>query len=345
MRALFLGLGGVGQRHLRNLRQLRPGTELAAVRHVGRAFEIGPTLQADHGVDIVEKYGIRLFPDIEQAAAAFAPDFAVVSSPTSAHAGQAIRLMRAGIPVLLEKPACADDAELDALLAVQAETKVAVAVAYMLRANPSVRRLLELVAARRIGRLYAVEAVANSFMPSWHPYEGYNTFYAGRRDLGGGAILTEVHLCDLLHTMLGLPRRLWCVGGQLSPFALDVEDSVTALMEYQTEGRPLPVTLTVSFVQRPVRFGITLKGEHGTIEWDLLTTSVTVEDATTGTREAFTAPTFERNTMFVDEMRAFLDGLDSGRLETALPLVAGGQRMALAMKRSLEGATPVEVTP
>lgn len=342
MRALFLGLGGVGQRHLRNLTQLVPDVEVAAVRHVGRAFEIGSTLAADHSVDIISKYAIRLFADIGQAVREFAPDFAVIASPTSAHAAQALELIGHGVPMLLEKPICADTAELEALLAAQAATGVPVAVAYMLRANPSVRRLLELMAARRLGRLYSIELLANSFMPAWHPYESYNSFYAGRKDLGGGAILTEVHLCDLLNTMLGLPRRVWSVGGQLSPFNLDVEDSVTAMMEYQVDGRPLPVTMTVSFVQRPVRFGITVKGERGTMVWDLLQTSLTVEDAVAGTSEVFAVPAFERNNMFVDEMRAFLDGLKTGQFETSLPAVAGGQRIALAMKQSLESGTMVE---
>lgn len=343
MRALFLGLGGVGQRHLRNLRHLVPDAEIAAVRSLGRAFEIGPTLTADHSVDIVAKYAIRCFATIERAVADFRPDFAVVASPTSVHAEQTIALMQAGVPVLLEKPATASSAELDRLLAVQAETKVPVAVAYMLRTNPSVRRLRDLVASGRLGRLYAVDAVANSFMPGWHPYEKPTDFYAGRKDLGGGAILTEVHLCDLLDAMLGRPRRVWCVGGALSPYGLDVEDSVTALMEFEQDGRPLPVTLAVSFVQRPVRFGIQVKGERGTIAWDLLSTKVVVEDAEAGTTEEFAVPAFERNTMFVDEMAAFLAGLKTGRFETSLPVVAGGQRLALAMKESLESGQMIEV--
>ncbi len=40
MKVLFLGLGGVGQRYLRNLIQLMPDIEIAAVRHRKQLFEI-----------------------------------------------------------------------------------------------------------------------------------------------------------------------------------------------------------------------------------------------------------------------------------------------------------------
>lgn len=52
VKVLFLGLGSVGQRHLRNLRQLRPGAGIAAVRHDDRWFEITPDLAADRSVDM-----------------------------------------------------------------------------------------------------------------------------------------------------------------------------------------------------------------------------------------------------------------------------------------------------
>jgi predicted dehydrogenase len=343
MKALFLGLGGVGQRHLRNLRHLVPDCAVAAVRSVGRAFEIGPDLKPDYTIDITAKYAISQFPDLATALRDFRPDLAVVASPTACHAAQTMDLIAAGVPTLLEKPVCVTGAELDQLLAATAATATPVVVAYMLRFNPSVARLRQAVADRVLGPVQAVELTANSFMPSWHPYEPVNGFYAGRKDLGGGAILTEVHLCDLLDAMFGLPLRLWTVGGHLSSYPLDVEDGATALMEYRMEGRPVPVTLAISFVQRPVKFGIVVKCEGGAITWNLLDNSLTIDDCRSGTRDCFAAPSFERNTMFIEEMSHFLAVVRGEiRAETALDKVAGGQRIALAMAQSLQTRTLVE---
>ena len=60
MKALFLGLGGVGQRHMRNLRAIEPNAEFAAVRHRGRRFEITPELEADETVDIENQLLVAL---------------------------------------------------------------------------------------------------------------------------------------------------------------------------------------------------------------------------------------------------------------------------------------------
>jgi hypothetical protein len=42
--------------HLRILKKLHPDVEIAAVRKIGRSFEIGDDLNLDRSVDIVDKY-------------------------------------------------------------------------------------------------------------------------------------------------------------------------------------------------------------------------------------------------------------------------------------------------
>lgn len=344
MRALFLGLGGIGQRHLRNLRMLEPGCEIGAVRHLGRRFEIGDDLRADHNIDIVSKYRIATFSSIETAITDFKPDFGIVSSPSSCHAPQTLTLIAGGVPVLLEKPACVTVDELETLLAATRRSGVLVQVCYMLRFNPAVRRLREMIAERKLGRLYAIHGEASSYLPAWHPYERPVDFYAARADLGGGVILTEIHLVDLLHAMLGAPRRLWSVGGTLSPESFDVEDTVTSLMEYPVDGRDIPVSLAVSFVDKVPRTSLTIKGEKGSIVWTLGNNTVLFEDAIAGVRESFVVDGFERNSMFVEEMRHMLDCLrGKARPQAALADVAGGQRMALAMRESLRRGMPVDL--
>ena len=84
MRALFFGLGGIGQRHLRILREIQPNIELAAVRMKGQVFEISDDLVADRNVDIMNKYDIREFASIDDGLT-FQPDLAIVANPTSFH--------------------------------------------------------------------------------------------------------------------------------------------------------------------------------------------------------------------------------------------------------------------
>lgn len=340
MKALFFGLGGVGQRHLRNFLVLRPDAEIAAVRHVGRRFEVGPDLRADTTTDIVSKYNVRVFTSADDAITQFAPDIAIIASPTSAHAAQALPVINAAIPLLLEKPATAHRDELEVLLTAQRTSGSLVMMAYMLRFHPSVRRLEQAIRAGVIGRINTIAMEANSFLPSWHPYEGIKDFYAGRADLGGGVVLTESHMTDLLFWLFGAPRRLWSVGGNLSDYGMDVEDTATTLMEYDIDGRKIAASLTQCFVQRPPRFTMAIKGENGRIDWSLLEGRLIIENCQTNTRDVFETPNFERNTMFMDEMTEFLECAITGRQpEATLDRAAGAEKILHAVKRSLSSGS------
>jgi predicted dehydrogenase len=344
VRVLFLGLGGVGQRHLRNLRSIDPDAEVAAVRHVNRRFEIGPDLSADPQVDIVAKYGVALFPSTNDAVDRFRPDCAVIASPTSAHAEQLLPLLRAGIPTLLEKPATSTEAELDDIRDASAQYGTTVMLGYMLRFHPTMAELERAVRERMLGAINSATFTANSYLPAWHPYEGVSDFYAGRSDLGGGVILTESHIVDLMHHLLGAPKRVWSVGGKVSTQNIDVEDSVTSLFEYAVDGRTIGVTVQQSFVQRPIRFAASIACERGRIEWNLLEGCVWLDDAEHGRRVLCHSPGFDRNRMFIDEMMHFLDCVRGHRQPlTALGAVLTGERTLHRMRRSLADGSAVSL--
>ena len=68
MRALFIGLGSIGRRHLRIFHELAPGLEVLAWRS-GRGGQVE---------------GVTSFAELGRALAA-RPDFALVANPTSLH--------------------------------------------------------------------------------------------------------------------------------------------------------------------------------------------------------------------------------------------------------------------
>lgn len=339
MRALFLGLGGVGQRHLRNLRALRPEVEIAAVRHAGRRFEIGNNLAADMGVDIVEKYGVSGFPDLATALA-WKPDLAVVSTPSSLHVAQTSALVAAGVPVFVEKPLATTAAGMDELYRLAEERAAKVSVGFQLRHHPCVTQLRQLLEQGRVGRPRSVEITVHAHMPSWHAYEKPNQFYAGRRDLGGGVILTEIHELDLLSWIVGAPKRVAAFGGKLSSLDIDVEDTVSASLWLQNG---VVASITLCFVQEPPSRRFCINGENGRLVMEIPKLRVIHED-TNGQSDVFDIPDFDRNQMFVAEMREFLDWIDGGPApSTTLQSVRAGQQAALAMLLALDEGRVVEI--
>jgi len=334
MKALFIGLGGVGQRHLRNLLKLEPDIQISAIRRKGRLFEIGNNLQPDYNVDITEKYNITVYRDFHQALA-FKPNFAVVANPSSLHLETCHRLLDANIPVLVEKPLSSTIEGIDALFNCPKAKNLPIVVGYQMRFHPCAQKIKKYLDQKVLGRLFSVQVTINSFMPEWHSYESYKDFYVGKKELGGGVVLTEIHEIDLLHWYFGPPKQLWAVGGTLSDLDVDVEDTVDVLLNQEIDGYRLPISLHMCFVQQPPSRQIIIRGEKGTLTWDIQE-GLLLNNAVDKVQEHFTLYDFDRNQLFVDLMADFLAGLWQGNIPlTALDKVIGGHRTALAIKESL----------
>lgn len=339
MKALFFGLGGAGQRHLRNLKALHPSAQIGAVRHLGRRFEIGQDLKADFGADVAAKYDIKELPDLA-AGLAFRPDIAIVANPSARHVETCAALVEAGIAVLVEKPAAVDRAGLETLLGLSARG-VPLMVGYHLRFHPCVARLRALLEERRVGAIQSVEIAVHSHMPSWHAYESPGSFYAGVKGLGGGVVLTEIHEIDLLCWFFGLPDQVMGFGASPGGLGLDVEETVGAVIAGRDGSSRFPATLMLSFVQRPPSRRFAVNGSEGRIVMDIPRLTVVLEDAGGGAEEVFSVPALDRNSVFVEELAHFLDCVESGAEPlTSAARIAAGERTALALLESLDSGVP-----
>ena len=154
--------------------------------------------------------------------------------------------------------------------------------------------------------------MVGEYLPGWHPYEDYRAMYAARADLGGGVILTQIHEFDYLYSLFGLPRRLFAIGGHLSNLEIDVEDVASTLMEFNVDGRILPVHLQQDYLQRPVSRSCEVLGSRGKVLMDLPSTSVTRYDGEAGRRQPDLAD-WNRNEAYQDELRHFLDCVQTRR--------------------------------
>jgi len=335
MKVLFIGLGGIGQRHLRVLKKIMPDAIISAVRHSGRVNEITDTLQLNSDVNIERKYDINIYTTIEEAVKD-KHDFAIVANPTSFHVETAYKLVENKIPVLLEKPVSNSDNRVDDLVALSLKNSTPVMIAFMMRFHPCAIQLEKYIKDQVLGSVYNISINVNSYMPSWHKYERYNSFYAGRSDLGGGVVLTEIHEIDLLNSFFGMPDELYAIGGKRSSLELDIEDSVSVLMGYKKSDTAFAVTLNMSFVQQTPLRQFQVFGEYGSILWDISKNTIVLNDYTHGFIDEHCFNDFERNDMFRDQMLHFIESVKNKTIPiTNLENVIGGHKIALNIKRAI----------
>ena len=344
-RCLFIGLGGIGQRHLRNLRALRGSEVEVHAFRVRREREVlNDTLQVVPGEDLEAKYGVNVHADLD-AALATKPDVVFVTNPSSLHVEITRRALEAGAHVLVEKPLSHSLSGVAELVRESQKRNLVGYVAYQLRFHPGFLRVSEILQQGLIGQPLFAEAVVGEYLPGFHPHEDYRRMYASRRDLGGGVTLSQIHEIDFLIALLGRPERVFSLGGKLSSLEIDVDDVSSSLLEFRgTEGRVLPVRLHQDFVQRPAERRCVLVGDHGKLEWSLSGRSLRrwSQDGELG--ESHDYGDFPRNQLFEAELSHFLDCVEQGRAPN-VSLATGAESLAVALSilESQQSGMPVNV--
>jgi predicted dehydrogenase len=344
MKILVVGLGGIGQRHVRNLRTLLSyDVEILAYRVRRLTQVITPTLQIDIERDVEKEYRLKAFRDLETALAQ-KPDIALICNPSSLHVPMASACVEAGCDIFVEKPLSSDLAGVIELQsALKRKGRIAM-VGYQLRFHPCFLRLQQIVQTGLLGNLLGVRAIVGEYLPGWHRYEDYRTGYAARADLGGGVILSQIHEFDYLFALFGKAKRLFSIGGHWSNLEIDVEDIASTLMQCEFEGRPLPIHLQQDYLQRPGQRQCEVVGDAGKAILDFANLTVALFGADGALADRFSCEGFDRNQLFLDEIRHFLDCVRT-RSKPVVDLGEGAWslQLALAAKESIATGRVIEL--
>ena len=344
MKVLIAGLGSIGQRHVRNLRALLgPNVEIIAYRVQMLPHVLTEQRAIEPGSGVEAKYDIKAYGELEEALAQ-QPTAAFICNPTSFHQTVALAAAQAGCHLFIEKPLSNRYEGVEELInAVDSKGLVAL-VGYQMRFHPCLQRLQSLLQQKAIGRILSARVEVGEYLPEAHPYEDYRQTYAARSELGGGVILSQIHELDYAYWLFGLPRRVITFGGHLSSLDIDVEDTASSLMECVAEGMPVQIEVHQDFVQRPARHTCQVIGDAGKILVDLDAFTVQVFDGQGQITDQCNFSGFQRNQLFLDELKHFLACV-RGDEEPIVTLRDAAQslRMALAARQSLATGQAVEL--
>jgi predicted dehydrogenase len=292
-----VGTGSIGRRHLSNLRQLGV-TDVLAVSEHSRRTELRVD---DVDVPVVLRYDDVLDSTI---------DAIVIGNPSSLHLDYLRRAVEAGKDVLCEKPVATSAGGIAEVIAAARARDVIVGVGHQFRFNAQLERFRSRLDAGEVGTVIDVQANLGEHIADYHPDEDYRSSYAARADLGGGVLLTQIHLFDLLNWIFGPFEMVFGTGGQRTELDIDVEDCVSFML---VSAAGLPVHGHLDYVQRPKRMTVNAIGQSGAIEWDYHANRLTYTAPATGAVPEHDDRPFERNEMFLELMRDFLDAVDERR--------------------------------
>jgi predicted dehydrogenase len=320
MKALIVGSGSIGARHLRNLKSLGL-TELALAEPA-----------TDRRNAIASEFHVLGFEHLDQGLA-WSPDFAVIATPPHLHLNQAALIVRKGIPVFVEKPLCHTPTGLAELSESIERKRLASMVGCNMRFHPGPAQVKRLLDDNRIGRIFSARVHCSSYLPKWRPQSDYRDNYAAREETGGGCILDCIHEIDLTRWYLGEVQEVFCMADHISSLEIHTED-VAALTCRHTGGSISEIHL--DYIQRNYQRGCHIVGEQGTIDWDFSDGEVRLFEAPTKHQTAFAQPPgWDVNQMYVDEMRHFMECLRDGKPTTlSIPDAVAVMQIAFAAKAS-----------
>ena len=343
MTVLFIGLGAVGQRHLRNLIKLIPDVKIIAYRQRGLNFVLNDKLEIIDGENLEEKYNITVYHDLGEALAQ-KPDIAFITNPTSLHIETALKAAEAGCCLFLEKPISHNMNNVQKLLNIINEKQLVSFVGYQNRFHPCIKKAKELLDAGVLGDIIALNIENGEDIRSWHKYEDYRGAYAARKELGGGAAVTQIHEIDYVHYFFGMPLSAYAIGGKLSSLEINVEDTVSVLLKYNLKGKHIPVHIHEDYIQTPPSRSCKIIGDNGKLIFDLINNSIIVYDAKANVVFNETYVDFVRNNMFEEELALFLDCVKERR-DSFLPAKEGVKslKVALAIQKSLETGEIIKI--
>lgn len=315
MKILLIGLGSIGSRHLKNLLSLGY-KDIILYRTKKSAMD---------GIDRFSS--LPSYGDLDDALAQ-KPDIAIIANPTSLHAKIALRCANAGCDLFIEKPLSHDFLNLQELDSVVKKKNLITFIGCQFRFHPFLQHIKKWLEDNALGRVIYASARWAEYLPDWHPWEDYRKGYSAVKKLGGGVILTLIHPVDYMYWFFGDVSRVSCIQGKLTKLDIDVEDIAEIILGFKNK---VIGHIHLDYFQKPRIHDLLIMAEKKNIYWNCHDRILISKDRNGKKRVWSDPPGFERNTMFMDEMKHFLSCVKK-RKQTLIPLKQGVDVLKIALE-------------
>lgn len=259
MEVLFVGLGSIGTRHLRNLFEV--------------AKEKGIQVQAD-----ALRSSMRpLAEDVEGLLRAQYVsydqlghyDAAFITNPTHLHAHTLAELAGKVDCFFIEKPIFEGTGYDLAQLGLGPDQK-----AYVAAPMRWCGTFLALKERMPDLKPYSVRVICSSYLPNWRPGVDYRTVYSAHKEMGGGVTIDLIHEWDYLVDLFGAPLEAYNFKGTYSHLEIDSDDLSVYIARYPS----LLAEVHLDYFGRTYRRTIELFCKEGTVTADFGAGTLTLEN-------------------------------------------------------------------
>ena len=217
----IIGVGNMGSAHVVSIGQLA-NAKLTAI------CDINP--------EKLKRYNpkeIQLFTDSKEFFRKADIDAVIVATPHYFHVPLAIEALKNKKHVIVEKPISVHKALAEVLVkAAKKYPKLKLAAMFNQRTLPAHRKIKQLIDSGELGEIRRVNWIITDWFRSQAYYDS-GDWRASWRGEGGGVLLNQCpHQLDLMQWFFGMPSKVSAVLTLGKYHDIEVEDDVTAVLEY-----------------------------------------------------------------------------------------------------------------
>jgi predicted dehydrogenase len=219
----IIGMGNIGSHHAEYL--LAGKVKRCELKAVSDAFveKLAPYQQR----------GLKVFSDGEALIRSGEVDAVIIATPHFQHTSLGIAALQAGLHVMVEKPISAHKADAERLIAERRQhPKLVFGGMFQMRTESRYVKIKKIITEGQLGELVRFSWIVTEWFrtEAYYASGGWRATWKGE---GGGVLINQcLHQLDMLQWLMGMPAR---VRGfvRLGHFhKIEVEDEVTAYMEF-----------------------------------------------------------------------------------------------------------------
>ena len=233
----IIGVGGMGSNHAGYISQGEvPGGQLTAI------CDTNPEQLAR--VKAMVGDGVQTYDSADALFDARVVDAVVIATPHYFHPPLAIQAFENDLHVMSEKPAGVYTRQVREMNAVAEKSGKVFGLMFQLRTLGEYQKVKELIESGELGELRRTNYIVTNWFRAQSYYDsgGWRATWAGE---GGGVLANQCpHNLDLWQWICGMPTRVraFCAFGKYHD--IEVEDDVTAYVEYENGATGVFITTT-----------------------------------------------------------------------------------------------------
>lgn len=249
----IVGMGGMGTAHAKSI-------------IAGEAGRIELSAVCDRKEELLKPFeDAKHFDDSDAMIASGDIDAILICTPHYSHTTIGIAALQAGLHVLVEKPISVHKADCERLIAAHKDKKQIFAAMFNQRTTPAYLKLRELIQKGELGKIQRINWIITDWFRTDYYYASgdWRATWGGE---GGGVLLNQCpHQLDLWQWLFGMPSKVkaFCQIGRFHD--IEVEDDVTAYLEYEDGATGVFITTTG---EAPGTNRLEVVGENGKIVID-----------------------------------------------------------------------------